>query len=189
MSIKVLVFSGSYREGSFNQKLAALAHKELKELGVSSTLVSLKDYNLPLVDASGFGNAPKGALDFRAAIDAHDALFIASPEYNAGYVPALKNALDWATVAKPGAPATGLAGKVVALGAASPGALGGYRGLTQLRTVLELGFGATLTPGMVSVPGADKAFKEDGTFTDERTGAFFKATLDQLVSMTKKLKS
>ena len=189
MSIKVLVFSGSYRPGSFNQKLANLAARELKALGAEVTEVSLKDYNLPLVDASGFGNAPQGAQDFRAAIDAHDALFIASPEYNAGYAPALKNALDWATVAKPGAPASGLAGKVAALGAASGGALGGYRGLTQLRTVLELGFGATLTPAMVTVAGADKAFAEDGSLVDTRTADFFRQTLQQLVTMTTKLKA
>lgn len=188
MSIKVLVFSGSYRPGSFNQKLASLAAKELKALGAEVTEVSIKDYALPLVDASGFGNAPQAATDFRNTIDAHDALFITSPEYNAGYTPALKNALDWATVAKPGAPATGLAGKVVAIGAASPGALGGYRGATQLRTTLELGFGATLTPAMVTVAGADKAFNEDGSLADARTADFLRQTLQQLVTMTTKLK-
>jgi NAD(P)H-dependent FMN reductase len=81
-------------------------------------------------------------------------------------------------VAKPGAPASGLAGKVVGLGAASPGALGGYRALTQFRTMLELGMGALVIPEMVAVGGADKAFAEDGSLADQRTAAF----LDQLVA-------
>ena len=101
----------------------------------------------------------------------------------------LKNALDWASIAPAGAPATGLAGKVVALGGASPGGFGGYRGLTMLRTTLELGFGATLTPSMASVPGADKAFKADGTLENEGAANFLRATLNQLVTMTKKLKA
>ena len=189
MAAKILVFSGSSREGSVNGMLAALAARELQALGAEVTFINLGKYPLPLVDATGFGNAPKEASELRDLIDAHDGLFIASPEYNAGYAPALKNALDWATVAKPGAPATGLAGKVVALGAASPGPMGGYRGLTQMRTVLELGFGATLVPEMVAVGNAGTAFGETGALADERTAGFFKATLARLVSMAGKLKA
>jgi len=189
VSIKVLVFSGSWRQGSVNQKLASVAAKELAALGVEVTSISLKDYPLPLIDANGFAQQPAEAKTLRQVIDAHDSLFIASPEYNAGYTPALKNALDWASVSPAGAPATGLAGKVIALGAASPGALGGYRGLTQMRTVLELGFGATLTPAMVTVGGGDAGFKEDGSIADERTAGFLKATLQQLVTMASKLKA
>lgn len=177
----ILIFSGSWRAGSLNQKLAELAARKLTAAGATAKLISLGDFPLPLVDATGFGNAPEAAHRLRAEIDAHKGLFIASPEYNAGYAPALKNALDWASVAKPGAPATGLAGKVVALGAASPGNLGGYRGLTQMRTVLELGFGALVIPEMISVAAADKAFKDDGELADERTAGFFAATLARLV--------
>lgn len=182
-SPKILVFSGSWRSGSLNAKLATLAAKKLNAAGAQATLISLGDYVLPLVDASGFGNAPQAAHELRSLIDAHHGLFIASPEYNAGYAPALKNALDWTTVAKPGAPATGLAGKVVALGGASPGALGAYRGLTQMRAVLELGFGALLIPEMVSVPHADKAFGEDGEIGDARTAGFLDAALARLVKV------
>lgn len=189
MTAKILVFSGSSRPGSFNDRLAGLAARELQAMAADVTYINLGKFDLPLVDATGFGNAPKDAHELRRLFDEHDGIFIASPEYNAGYAPALKNALDWATVAKPGAPATGLAGKVVALGGASPGAMGSYRGLTQLRTVLELGFGATLVPEMVAVGNAATAFNEDGNLTDERTAGFFKATLARLVSMSEKLKA
>jgi len=180
MTAKILVLSGSYRPGSFNTKLAALAAKKLKAAGAEVTLISLADYPLPLVDASGFGNHPKEAMALREQIDAHHGLFIASPEYNAGYAPALKNALDWASVAKPGAPASGLAGKVVGLGAASAGAMGGYRGLTQMRTVLELGFGALVLPEMVAVGMADQAFTEAGELKDERSAGFLEALTRRL---------
>ena len=71
----------------------------------------------------------------------------------------------------------------------SPGAMGAYRGLTQLRTVLELGFGAALVPEMVAVGNGNEAFSPEGALKDERTAAFFKTTLERLVSMAKKLKS
>ncbi len=184
---KILVLSGSTREGSVNTKLATLVAARLEAHGATVTLASLKDYPLPMVDAAGFGSAPKEATAFAELVAAHHGVFLASPEYNAGYAPLLKNALDWATVAKPSAPGTGFSGKVFALGAASPGGMGGYRGLTMLRTVLELGFGATLVPEMVSVANAGTAFKEDGSLSDERTAGFLDTVSAKLISMTKKL--
>ncbi len=179
----ILVFAGSSREGSLNTKLATLAARKLAAAGATVKQISLADYPLPLVDATGFGNAPQAAHDLRALIDAHDGLYIASPEYNAGYAPALKNALDWSSTAKPGVPGTGLAGKVVALGGVSPGALGAYRALTQLRTVLELGFGALLVPEMVAVGMGDKAFDDKGELTDARSSGFLDAQIARLVKI------
>lgn len=178
---KILVFSGSSRAGSMNHKLAELAAKKINAAGATATLISLADFPMPLVDAAGFGNAPEAATKLRALIDAHHGLFLTSPEYNAGYAPALKNALDWITVAKPGAPATGLAGKVVAIAAASPGPMGGYRGMTQLRTVLELGLGALVIPEMAAVGNYGTAFTEAGELADEKTAAYFDATIARLI--------
>lgn len=178
---RILVFSGSTRDGSLNTMLANLAARKLRGLGAEVTQISLADFPLPLVDARWFGQAPAEALRLREIVDAHHGLFIASPEYNAGYTPMLKNALDWISVAKPGAPASGLKEKIVALGAASAGGLGGYRALTQLRTVLELGFGALVIPEMASVGFADKVLSEAGDLTDARTASFLDATLERLV--------
>ncbi|GAU81930.1 NADPH-dependent FMN reductase [Bosea sp. BIWAKO-01] len=183
---RILVFAGSWREGSLNTKLATLAARKLHAAGAHVRQISLGDYPLPLVDATGFGNAPQAAHELRALIDAHDGLYIASPEYNAGYAPALKNALDWASTAKPGAPASGLAGKVVALGGASTGSLGAYRGLTQLRTSLELGFGALMVPEMVAVSFADKMFDADGNLTDARSSGFLDAQVARLLKLSGK---
>jgi chromate reductase, NAD(P)H dehydrogenase (quinone) len=177
----VLVLSGSSRAGSINTKLASAAAAKFKAAGVSVTQISLADFHLPLVDATGFGNTPAEATKLRDLIDAHAGLFIASPEYNAGYAPALKNALDWATVAKPGAPATGLLGKIVAIGGASPGPMGGYRGMTQLRSVLDLGMGALVIPQMIAVGGGDAAWNEDGSLKDERTAGFLDGVVASLV--------
>jgi NAD(P)H-dependent FMN reductase len=177
----ILVLSGSTREGSFNTRLATLAAQRLGAAGAAVTQISLADYPLPFVDAAGFGNHPDKAMALREIIDRHAGLFITVPEYNAGYPALLKNALDWATVARPGAPASGLAGKVVALGAASPGAMGGYRALTQFRTMLELGMGALVIPEMIAVGNAGSAFRDDGGLSDERTAGFLDAVVTRLV--------
>lgn len=164
---KILVFAGSWRPGSLNARLAALIAGNLEAAGAQVTQISLGDYPLPLVDARAYDNdLPGEAKALAALVEAHDGLFIASPEYNSGYPPALKNALDWISIARPGGP--GLREKVVAIGGASAGSLGAYRCLTQLRSVLELGFGALLVPEMLAVAGADKAYGEDGDFTEKR---------------------
>lgn len=179
-SPKILVISGSSREGSVNTKLATLVAAELRSIGATATQISLADYPLPFADATGFGNAPPHAIALRELLDSHQGVFIASPEYNGGYTALLKNALDWMSIARPGAPATTFAGKAVAVGGASPGHMGGYRGITQLRTSLELGFGALVIPEMVAVGMADKAFSEDGSLKDERTAGFLKAMVARL---------
>jgi chromate reductase, NAD(P)H dehydrogenase (quinone) len=181
MTAKILVFSGSYRPGSLNARLATLATKKLHAAGASPTQISLADFALPLVDASGFGNAPTAAHKLSELIQAHGGLFLASPEYNAGYAPAMKNALDWTTVARPSAPGTGLAGKVVGLGAASAGGLGGYRGLIQMRQVVELGLGGLCVPEMVAVGGGDAAWAEDGSIKDERASGMLDAVLARMM--------
>jgi chromate reductase, NAD(P)H dehydrogenase (quinone) len=178
---RILVLSGSTRAGSFNTRLASLAAAKLAAAGAEVTHISLADYPLPFVDAAGFGAAPPHAHKLRELFDAHHGLFITCPEYNAGYPAVLKNALDWSTVAKPGAPATGLAGKVVGLGAVSPGIMGGYRALTQLRTTLELGLGAIVIPEMVAVGNSAEAFLDDGSLKDERTAGFLEAATKRLV--------
>lgn len=180
---RILVFSGSTRPASLNRRLAAIAARDLSALGADVSEVSLLDFPLPFVDEDARPNPPPEAHAFNAALQGHDGLFITMPEYNSGYPPILKNALDWASLCNGGKP--GLAGKVVALGAASPGPRGGYRGLTQLRSTLELGFGALVIPEMAPVPFANKALAEDGALADEASAKLLAATLQRLVDEVK----
>jgi len=163
----ILVFAGSWRPGSMNTRLATLIAGDLARAGAQVRQISLGDHPLPLIDARAYDSEPPAeAKALAELVEIHDGLFIASPEYNAGYPPALKNALDWISIVRSGG--QGLRGKVVAIGGASAGHLGTYRCLTQLRTVLELGFGALLVPEMLAVNGADKAYGDDGDLADKR---------------------
>lgn len=184
--MRILVFSGSTRPASLNRRLAAIAARDLRALGAEVTEISLADYPLPFVDEDGRPAPHENAVKLNDLILAHDGLFIACPEYNSGYPPLLKNALDWASMVRKDGP--GLKDKIVALGAASPGARGGYRALTQFRSVLELGFGALVLPEMASVPFANKVLTESG-ISDEGAAKFLDACLRRLLRETERAKS
>lgn len=188
---KFLAFAGSTRAGSQNEKLAALAAATLRANGVSATLISLKDYALPLYDADlqardGLPDAVVRLVDL--FLD-HQGVFVASPEYNASFSPLLKNTFDWMSRANreglPPLPA--FKTRVFALGAVSGGAMGGYRGLTQLRAMMELGLGALVLPDMAAVGDAANAFDGDGRLTNPRASAFFDAVMAKLIDHARKL--
>jgi NAD(P)H-dependent FMN reductase len=96
---------------------------------------------------------------------------IASPEYNGSVTPVLKNALDWVSRSAPNEPPlAAYRGKVAALVSASPGALGGLRGLGHLRDILG-NIGVIVLPDQVAVPKAHEAFAADGSLLDARQQA------------------
>lgn len=186
---KILVFSGSIRSGSYNTQLAAAAVKLLALADTEVTRISLKDYPLPLYDGDleKQSGQPENAKKLKNLFQTHDGIFIACPEYNAGITPLLKNTLDWVSrVSEAGdPPAAGFKKSVFALGAASPGALGGMRGLIGTRTILEVGLGALVLPQMVTVPAAGQAFDKKGDLEAERSAAQLQNVVDELLGMVK----
>ncbi len=183
---KILVMAGSLRPGSHNARLAALAAKELALAEADVTRISLADYPLPLFDADfAAGNLPQHAVQLRRMLEAHQGVFITSPEYSASVTPLLKNAIDWVSrVRDPGEPAyAAFKGRVFAIGAASPGAGGGLRSLMALRQILELGCGALVIPEQITVARPDQAFDDRDNLKDEGLAAALKALVRRLVEM------
>ena len=189
---KILVFAGATREGSFNKKLAKLAAKAAGDAGADVTLIDLKDYPMPLYDGddeSASGLPPK-AVELKKLVKDTDGIIIASPEYNSGYSGVLKNAIDWAsrpTEAGEGS-AAAFAGKYAGIMAASPGALGGLRGLYALRELL-MNINVTVLPRMQAVGGAGAAFNDDGTLKDEKFAKGVAGIAQDLVKTLQKLKA
>jgi chromate reductase len=188
---KILVFSGSIRTGSYNVRLAALAAKELTQADGDVTLISLQDYPLPLYDADSEagGGPPAEAVNLKRLFEAHHGVFIASPEYNASVTPLLKNTIDWISRVREGreAPLAAFRNRVFALGAASPGAYGGMRSLMALRQVLELGCGALVLPGQISVREAADAFDELGHLADDRSAKLLANVAARLVQAARQV--
>ncbi len=161
---KILVFAGSIRTGSLNERLASYVARTLSGLGADVTHISLKDYALPLYDGDleASDGQPENAKRLHAVFAAHQGIFLAGPEYNASVTPLTKNTLDWVSRVDIGVFRT----RAFALGAASEGRLGGYRSLMATRQVLELGCGAFVQPEMVSVAQASKAYDDNGDLAE-----------------------
>ena len=99
---KILAFAGSARTGSYNQKLLTAAAEYARSAGATVTVVSLRDFALPLFDQDleAAQGMPAGAKQFKGLLREHDGFLIASPEYNSSFTPLLKNAIDWASRAE-----------------------------------------------------------------------------------------
>jgi chromate reductase, NAD(P)H dehydrogenase (quinone) len=137
--MKVTAVCGSLREGSYNKQLMREAVKFAEEMGAAVTVVDLKDYPMPFYDADleASKGMPKMAKQFRELLLASDAIIIAAPEYNGSISAVLKNAIDWASREPEGGfSVEAFQGKKFALMSASPGRLGGARGLGHLRFIL-----------------------------------------------------
>ena len=117
----------------------------------------------------------------------HHAFLIASPEYNSSITPLLKNTLDWISRPVPNeAPMAALQGKAASLLSASPGALGGLRGLVHLRAILG-NIGVMVLPDQVAVPRAHEEFGSEGLLKDARQQANIQHLCKKLVDTVRKL--
>jgi NAD(P)H-dependent FMN reductase len=170
---QILAFAGSTRRDSFNKKLIKIAVEGAQQAGAEVTLVDLGDYQMPLYngDLEAADGLPAMAAELKKLFLDHNGLLIACPEYNSSITPLLKNTIDWVSRPLPGeGPLAAYKGKVAALMSASPGRLGGLRGLVHVRSILG-NIGVLVLPDQVAVSEADEAFTDDGRLKDERRQA------------------
>ncbi len=176
---KILAFSGSIRKASFNQRLIEYAVQVARDAGGDLTLISLADYPMPIFnqDDEAEHGLPDNAKQLKKLFREHDGLLISAPEYNSSITPLLKNTLDWVSRKEEGQAAmTAYQNKTAALLSASPGRLGGLRGLVHVRAIL-VNLGVLVLPGQLSVAKAGDAFDERGALVSE----FYRETLDSLM--------
>lgn len=185
----ILALAGSARNASFNKKLVAVAAVAARRAGASVDLIDLGDYPMPLYngDLQEKEGIPEQAKRLRETIAAHDGLLIASPEYNTAFAPLLKNAIDWTSRADGDVPMLACwRGKTAALMAASPSALGGMRGLVQLRAMLGA-IGVLVLPEQVTVPQADSQFDDAGRLTDPKLQTAVENLAQRLTDVVRRL--
>ncbi|MGA7933345.1 MAG: NAD(P)H-dependent oxidoreductase [Kovacikia sp.] len=167
---KILAFAGSTRTDSFNKKLVKIAAAGARSAGAEVTYLDLGDLSIPLYDEDleAKEGIPPGARKLKDLLLATDGILIASPEYNSSVSGVLKNAIDWASRPVEGeAPLACFADKVAAIMSASPGALGGLRGLVHLRSILG-NIKVLVLPDQLAVPKAYEAFNADGSLKDAK---------------------
>ena len=133
---------------------------------------------------------PKRPKPSKQLLIDHDGLLIASPEYNGSVSAALKNAIDWASRSdsKDETPLAAFRGKVASIMAASPGGLGGLRGLVHLRSILS-NIQVLVLPQQLAVGQAHEAFDADGQLVNETFARNLESMAQGLVRTTDSLRS
>ena len=186
---KILAFAGSTRTDSFNKKLVKIAASGAREAGADVTIIDLRDFQMPLYDEDleRQDGLPSSTRKLKELMLAHQGLLISSPEYNSSISGVLKNTIDWTSRQSDGEiPLACFKDKVAGLMSASPGGLGGLRGLVHVRAMLE-NIGVIVIPNQVAVSKAHEAFNLDGTMKDEKQEQQVKKIGANLTQMLLKL--
>ena len=130
--MRIYIIVGSIREGRTAIKVANWVNHCLSSqpnTDLQAEIIDLKQWDLPLFagshpPATGIYDQPK-QQDWADKIAQADAFIFISPEYNHGYSPALKNALDYLGKEWQGKPAAFI----------GYGTTNGSRGISQIRQV------------------------------------------------------
>jgi len=170
---KLLALSGSARRASLNRAVLSTAAIAASGAGASLTVVDLNDFPLPLFnqDLEDSEGLPEPAKRLKNLFRGADGFLLASPEHNSSYSALLKNTIDWCSRAESDdePPLAAFAGKSALLLAASPGPLGGLRGLFALRELLQ-NLRVTVYPEILAVRSAHELI-ENGAVTDAKWAA------------------
>lgn len=188
---KILAFAGSTRSASWNKQLVKLAAAGARAAGAEVTYIDLRDFPLPLYDGDleAAEGIPDNARKLKQLMLEHQGLLIASPEYNSSYSGVLKNTIDWISRPEGDEPLLRcFVDKVASIMSTSPGALGGLRGLANLRSLLE-NIRVLVLPDQIAVPKAFEVFNEDGTLKDAKQQAAIEQLGSKLATVLTKLAS
>src|SRR3954466_14385656 len=181
--MRLLVFAGSTRQGSYNRKLATATATLAAANGAEVTHIELGDFDVPMYNADlEAKGTPPDVLRLKQLTFDHPAWIICAPEYNASYPALLKNTLDWISSPVKSDPAwtdgfKSSRGKVVGMLSASPGALGGLRSQSHLAPLL-LNLHCWVAPSNYALGRAADAFDAEGQLTDERARKNVRTVID-----------
>jgi NAD(P)H-dependent FMN reductase len=178
--MNILLLPASLRKDSLNSKLCRIVGRRLQENhGSQVNLADLKCLALPPYDGDieSAEGIPDGVNTLVAQIREAQAIVVGSPEYNGSISGILKNTIDWVSRVKPNP----LKGKYVLLLSASPGALGGIRGLWHSRVPFEA-LGCHVYPEMLALGKASEVISPDLQILDEKVRANLERLADEFVS-------
>ncbi len=178
--MKILGISGSLRRGSYNTGLLLAAGELMPDDVEFEIWAGLKEVP-PYDHDDDTDKAPTAVVELRSAFAGADAVFIATPEYNASIPGVLKNALDW--VSRP-VTTNPLRNKPAAVVGASTGAFGAVWAQAELRKVLST-IGARTLDVEVACRHAAERFDESGRLLDDEIRAELAEAVDELVAATR----
>jgi azobenzene reductase len=151
--MKVTILLGSVREGRQSHRAAHYVEKRLQDKGAKADLIDLAVVPLPILghEPSYDAHADARIKQIGKRLEESDALILVTPEYQASFSGALKNAIDhyYPEFQK----------KVIGVVAASGGGMAGINASSQLQHVI-LGVGGFPMPSKLLIPRVHDAFDE-----------------------------
>lgn len=173
---KALIFSGSIRTGSVNQKLVDIMGQRLAAAGVEVTPISLREFEMPIFNQDlEPDNVPAAAGQLAELFRSHDIIFIATPEYNGGLPPLLVNTIAWLSRQRP----SPFRNAVFGIGGVSSGKYGTIWAQSHLRDTLSK-IGALVVPTLLGVGPDSTAFDEAGGVTEKAIAAKIERMVEEL---------
>jgi chromate reductase len=182
--MRVLGISGSLRRGSYNTALLRHAGELFQAEGAEFEIYDGLRHVPPYDEDDDVEGAPEAVARIRAAVREADAIFIATPEYNASIPGVLKNAIDW--LSRPSVAECALKNKPVAVVGASTGAFGAVWAQAELRKVLGAA-GARVVEGDVAVGHAMDRFGADGRLNEMEIEEQVREVVSELLAQAKPL--
>lgn len=173
-NLKILAFSGSLREKSFNTGLLRVAQEIGKNKNINIEILNVG--SMPFYNADMEANFPPEISELKNKIRAADGVIFATPEYNRSVSGSLKNMLDWTS--RPYGDSA-WDGKKVAVIGASTGQVGTAVGQYHLKQILlYLDTHVMGQPEFYLSMAKDK-FDAHGNLTDENTKEHLIKLLDK----------
>ncbi|MEU4230117.1 NADPH-dependent FMN reductase [Nonomuraea sp. NPDC026600] len=155
---RVMLISGSLRQGSFNSAMIRTAGTLIEQRGLQVSTLGLRDF--PPYDSDvEIAGVPAMVRAAKKAVAAVDVVVVSTPEYNGGPSGVLKNALDW--LSRPYRRSV-LTDKVFGIASVAPGGHGGRLALTRLRETLVHCGARVLNPDLALAFDADDHLDDAG---------------------------
>ena len=153
--IRVVAICGSLRPGSYTRMALQTALRGAADLGASTQLIDLRDYELVFCDGKqDESRYPQDVFRLRQEVRAAHGIILGTPEYHGGMSGVLKNALDLMGFDE-------LEGKLIGLVGVSGGRFGAVTGMDSLR-VVGRALHAWVLPEQVAIPQAWETFDAAG---------------------------
>ncbi len=156
--VHAVAISGSLRDDSATRIALERVLEAAGELGASTELIDLREYDLPIFDADQDRETAGDAARLAKRVRTADAIVLGSPMYHGSYSSPLKTALDYCGFDE-------FEDKTVGLLAVSGGAFP-VSALDHMRTVCRA-LNAWVLPHEAAIPNASAAIA-DGEFADPK---------------------
>lgn len=156
--MNIAILTSGMRTGAYTPFLAQAISGQIQNFaGNIVNYIDIAERDIPfMIERDGIWNdAPPQVAILGKELHRADALILVSPEYNGGFSPVIKNALDFF-------PKKTYANKAIGVATASAGSFAGIRAAMQLQQQV-LALKAFPHPHMLTIGNIAKHFSESGT--------------------------